>query len=66
MKKWRFVLLTGVLGWGLPTAILFKLIITLTGNEAFTDGLGLALVIFPAMGVFFGLIMWRARLRHSQ
>nr|MDC2856801.1 hypothetical protein [Ningiella sp. W23] len=33
--KFRFILLKGVLGWGVPTAILFQLIMHLTGEQDF-------------------------------
>lgn len=31
----RFILLRGVLGWGIPTAIIFQLIMHLTGGSKF-------------------------------
>ena len=31
-NKFRFILLRGVLGWGIPTAIIFQLIMHLTGD----------------------------------
>ena len=33
--KFRFILLKGVLGWGIPTAILFQLIMYFTGEQDF-------------------------------
>jgi hypothetical protein len=35
--KFRFILLRGPLGWGIPTAILFQLIMHLTGEQDFFD-----------------------------
>ena len=29
--KWHFILWRGVIGWGIPTAVLFKLIMHFTG-----------------------------------
>ena len=67
--KWHFVFWRGVVGWGIPTALLFKLIISLIGDQPFTDGLVTALIIFPIGGIFFGLSMWFVMKRaynHSQ
>jgi phosphate/sulfate permease len=58
-NKFRFILLRGVLGWGVPTAILSQLIKLFTGEESFFDGILLSLIIFPIVGVFFGYYMWK-------
>jgi hypothetical protein len=58
LRKWHFVFLHGVLGWGIPTAILFKLIMLFLEGLPFTDELIIALIMFPIGGVFFGLLMW--------
>ncbi len=62
----RFILVVGVLGWGVPTAILSSLLLQMwkgfppgwyqTGR--FLGGLALALVVFAISGVFFGAVMW--------
>jgi len=57
-KKFRFILLVGVLGWGVTTAILFQLIKHFTGEESFFDGITLSLIIFPIIGVLFGYTLW--------
>jgi len=55
-----FILRYGVLGWGVPTAILFSLV------QAYSDGwdtfllrLVPALVLFPLGGILWGAMMWR-------
>jgi phosphate/sulfate permease len=58
-NKFRFILLRGVLGWGIPTAILSQLIKHFTGGEDFFDGIVLSLIIFPITGIFFGYYLWK-------
>jgi hypothetical protein len=56
----RFVLFYGVLGWGIPTAILFALIQSyLDGWDQFPYHLTQALLIFPLGGVVWGRVMWK-------
>ena len=57
-KKIRFILLVGVFGWGITTAILSQLIKHFTGEENFFDGIALSLIICPITGILFGYIMW--------
>ncbi|MBL0688840.1 MAG: hypothetical protein JJW02_05305 [Pseudoalteromonas sp.] len=59
--KFRFILLRGPLGWGIPTAILFQLIIHLTGEQDFFDGIISSLIIFPLVGILFGYFMWHSK-----
>ena len=61
--KWHFVLWRGVVGWGIPTAILFKLIMLFLEGRPFTDGLVTALIMFPIGGILFGLSMWFVMIR---
>jgi hypothetical protein len=60
MGRSRFVLLYGVLGWGVPTAILFSL---LRGYERgwaeFPVNLVLSLIMFPLAGIVWGRWMWK-------
>ena len=58
--KLRFILLRGPLGWGIPTAILFQLIMHLTGEQDFFDGIISSLIIFPLVGILFGYLMWHS------
>ncbi len=59
--KFRFILLRGPLGWGIPTAILFQLIMHLTGEQDFFDGIISSLIIFPLVGILFGYFMWHSK-----
>lgn len=59
--KLRFILLRGPLGWGIPTAILFQLIMHLTGEQDFFDGIISSLIIFPLVGILFGYFMWYSK-----
>jgi hypothetical protein len=56
--KWHFVLWRGVVGWGITTAILFKLIMFFLEGRPFTDALLTAFIMFPTGGILFGLTMW--------
>lgn len=60
----RFVLLYGVIGWGVPVAIGAAV------NEAFNSGmpgflrqLAIGLVVFPLAGILFGTWLWRRMVR---
>jgi hypothetical protein len=56
----RFVWLYGVLGWGVPTAILFSLIQAIQlGWDEFFFQLIPALVLFPLGGILWGRLMWK-------
>jgi len=59
--KLRFILLRGPLGWGIPTAILFQLIMHLTGEQDFFDGIISSLIIFPLVGILFGYFIWHSK-----
>jgi hypothetical protein len=61
--KWNYILLYGVLGWGVSTGILFSLIFPLgmaaTGSSApFLPIFALSIVLFPLGGVAWGYSMW--------
>ena len=56
----RYVLLHGVVGWGVCTAVLFSLIMSLWEKEPFLKVLSGAVVAFGAGGILFGETMWRA------
>ena len=60
LGRTRFVLLYGVLGWGVPTAILFALVQGyLDGWDGLLLKLMMALVLFPLGGIAWGLFMWK-------
>lgn len=55
----KFVLLFGVLGWGVPTAIMFALIQAYRdGWDGFLPTLIIALILFPLGGILWGRMMW--------
>ena len=55
----QFVLRYGVLGWGIPTAIMFSgLELHHEGWCSFFVNLPIALVLFPLAGILWGRIMW--------
>ena len=54
----RFVLVSGVLGWGIPTAILFSIIQHFTGTPQTISTVAFSLVLFPIGGLFWGAAMW--------
>lgn len=57
--KQRFVLVNGVLGWGVPTAILWALLMEfLDPLENIWVRPTIALIIFPIAGIAFGHLTW--------
>ena len=54
---WRFVLVRGVLGWGLGTAVIYSLIMWTVLDINFGKLL-LALLIFPVCGLLWGALVW--------
>jgi hypothetical protein len=59
LGRTQYVLRFGVLGWGIPTAILFALIQSYRrGSDGFLVQLIPALIIFPLGGILFGRLMW--------
>lgn len=69
MEKWaktrekgkqRFVLINGVLGWGVTTAILWAALMEyIEPSENIWVRSIIALIIFPIAGVAFGHLMWK-------
>ena len=53
----RFVLLNGILKWGLSVAVLWSLVVLLAG-DGIGLGIGTAFVIFPVLGALFGALLW--------
>jgi hypothetical protein len=55
----RYIFLHGVLGWGVPTALLSTVIGSLLGAPGPVLGrLAIALVAFSLTGIWFGARMW--------
>jgi hypothetical protein len=60
LGRTQYVLRYGVLGWGIPTGILFALFTGLMdGWDLFLPQLIRALVLFPLIGILCGRIWWR-------
>ena len=58
--KQRFVLINGVLGWGVTTAILWAALMEyIEPSENIWVRPIIALFIFPIAGVAFGHLMWK-------
>lgn len=55
----QYVFRFGVLGWGVPTAVLFALIQYYRYGGSFLGWLGPAIVLFPLGGVLWGHIVYR-------
>lgn len=61
-----FILLVGVLGWGIPCAVLFAIALQLRHGAAhawyaswsFLATLAVGLLLFMGGGVFFGAYLW--------
>jgi hypothetical protein len=62
--KKNFVIFNGVIGWGVPTAILYTILISFMENYSlsfdrdFFELLIISIVLFPIGGVFYGLWVW--------
>ncbi len=56
MPKWKYIFLYGIIGWGLPVAIIVSLINIAFLHKTVRD-LYINLSIFPLAGTFFGLYM---------
>ncbi|WP_312370090.1 hypothetical protein [Stenotrophomonas sp.] len=55
----RFVVVRGILGWGLGTAVLFTLIQWLMGGaKEVPQTWAISFVLFPVAGIFWGMFMW--------
>lgn len=55
---YRFILVRGVLGWGLGAALLYSILMWLVSDQDIHRLLLLALVLFPPGGLVWGAIMW--------
>ena len=56
--KWRYVVVYGVVAWGLLTALLFSSLPLLFGNPFDWFRAILAFVLFPIGGIGWGSYMW--------
>ena len=56
----KFIVMDGALGWGVPTALLWVLIMHFINPAfSFAHTLPVALVLFPLGGLVWGWAMWR-------
>ncbi len=56
MPKWKYILLYGILGWGLPVALIVSLINMIFLHKTLND-LYVNLAIFPLAGTIYGFFM---------
>ena len=54
----RFVLLYGMLGWGLGTAALFLLVMWLSHLGDVQPRILIVLAVFPVGGIVWGVVIW--------
>lgn len=55
----HFIVWSGVIGWGVPTALLFSVgMAWWLADRTFLDVAPLAIVVFPIGGYFWGAVMW--------
>lgn len=55
----NYILIHGVIGWGLPTVLLFSLLMYWMGEAAsFIEIFKISIILFPVAGLFFGAFMW--------
>jgi len=54
----RFVIIRGVLGWGIVTAILYSLLMWVFSDTDMSRLLPISLVIFPIGGLLGGAFIW--------
>ncbi|WP_025025801.1 hypothetical protein [Caldalkalibacillus mannanilyticus] len=73
--KINFILTNGVIGWGIPTAILvflftqfleFGLNFSLYFSNEWVGDLLINLIVFPIGGIFFGWLLWRSVEKKNQ
>lgn len=54
----RFIVLRGVLGWGITTALIVQMIMSFSSDKSFFDGLTTSLITFPLGGILYGYVTW--------
>ena len=69
-KKWAktreqgrtaYVLKYGVIGWGIPTAVMFSIVLAaIQGWDRIWILLVVSLIFFPIGGIAFGILTWKA------
>ncbi len=57
--KARYILLHGVLGWGISVAVIVILInLFIFKKQIATTGTFFKFIIYPGLGIIFGEVMW--------
>lgn len=64
--KRQFILLRGVLGWGLFTAVMWSVVVSMVDDVAFSELLPGAIVLFPLAGLVWGVTNWSSSERSYQ
>jgi hypothetical protein len=54
----KYVILNGVIGWGLLTATLFVIWTYFTKTQISPKDVIIPFILFPIGGIFWGLFMW--------
>ncbi|WP_334178462.1 hypothetical protein [Pseudoxanthomonas sp.] len=62
----RFIVLRGMLGWGLTTALLWCGLMTVFTDREFVPLLTAALIGFPICGLVWGGAMWFMAEKHRE
>lgn len=67
MPKWKFILIYGVLAWGVLTAFMFTAMSMMITKRTFAQmmegDLWINLILFPLGGVLYGWLMHKFMLR---
>ncbi len=63
LTRGQYVFRFGVLGWGVPTAVLFALIQYYRYGGSFLGWLGPAIVLIPLGGILFGHTIYKLNAR---
>ena len=64
--KWRFILVRGVLRWGLLSAVLVATLTFITKKDVSTMDLAIPFVILPPFGILWGTFMWSVMKRRFE
>jgi hypothetical protein len=56
----QFILFRGVLGWGVFTAVMWSVVVSMLDNVGFAQLFTGAIVLFPLAGVIWGATNWSA------
>ena len=57
----RFILMKGVIGWGIPTALLFVVLQYLLHQDTAPQHMLRAFIVFALGGIPYGAFLWRSK-----